>query len=328
MGMNLGKRVSRMHNFCTLFDSGYLTRGLAMYESLKANCTGFHLYVYAFDDLSYEILTQMNLPSLSVIPLRDFETERLLAVKPQRSRGEYCWTCTSHVIRHTLDAFGLPEITYVDADLYFFADPSLLLEEFESSGGSILITEHRYSPEYDRSKTAGIFCVQFITFRSDERGLTALDWWRERCIEWCFAREENGRFGDQKYLDDWPTRFPGVHVLKHPGWAAPWNIQRCRLEEHNGRLLLDGMQLVFYHFHDYKFYGDGSHYLGSYLLGKKIVDLLYRPYVRALQQAKTSVRDCFPDFHAGCSVRVRKLTKPFWNLLYRLKGTYNEFKSL
>lgn len=328
MRTNQGKLDIRMHNFCTLFDSGYLTRGLAMYESLKAWSPGFHLYVYAFDDLSLEILTRMNLPALTVIPLRDFETDRLLAVKPERSRGEYCWTCTSHVIRHALDVYGLPDVTYVDADLYFFADPALLLDEFEGSGGSILLTEHRYTPEYDRAKTAGIFCVQFITFKADERGLAALDWWRERCIEWCFAREEDGRFGDQKYLDDWSTRFQGVHVLEHPGWAAPWNIQCYRIEEQNGRLLADGTPLVFYHFHDYKFYKDGSHYLGSYLLRKKVVDLLYRPYVRALGHAKAAVQNCFPDFNGGSSTRVRKLTKPFWNLLYRLKGTYNEYKSL
>lgn len=317
-----------MINFCTLFDSNYLTRGLAMYRSLVATCPDFHLYVYAFDDLSRDILLQMALPQLTVISLEDFETASLLAVKPTRSRGEYCWTCTSHTIADCLKRFNLPEVTYLDSDLYFFADPSILLKEFKLSGASILLTEHRYTPAYERSKTAGIYCVQFITFKADEQGMAALEWWQQRCIEWCFAREEDGKFGDQKYLDDWTTRFHGVHVLQYLGWAAPWNIQLYGVKETCGGLLINGTPLVFYHFHDYKFYEDGGHYLGNYPLGNQVVDLIYRKYVKGVRDAKEAVQSYFPDFNAGCSVRKRKFTKPFWNLLYRVKGTYNEYKSL
>jgi hypothetical protein len=300
-----------------------------MYESLKTQCPEFHLYVYAFDDLCHEILTRMNLPSLTVIPLRYFETDRLLAIKPSRSRGEYCWTCTSHVIHHTLDSFQLSEVTYLDADLFFFADPTPLMAEFDISGGSILLTEHRYSPAYDQSLVSGKYCVQFMTFKADSLGLVALSWWQERCLEWCFSHVEDGKFGDQKYLDDWQERFGGVHLLEHPGGAvAPWNVQQYRVEERDGRLMVSGVPLVFYHFHDYKFYRDGSHSLGPYRLGKIVVDLIYRPYVRALEEATRMVRELFPDFDAGSSRCQWKPTKPFWNLVYRLKGTYNVYKSL
>lgn len=318
-----------MANFCTLFDSSYLTRGLAMYESLKAQCAEFHLYVCAFDDRCYEILTRLRLPHVTVISLREFEHARLLAVKPTRTRGEYCWTCTSHVIRHVIDTFRLPEVTYVDADLCFYANPVLLLEELELAGVSVLLTEHRYTPAYDMSRQSGLYCVQFMTFKADQRGLAALAWWQERCLEWCYNRVEDGKFGDQKYLDDWPSRFDGVHVLRHPGGGvAPWNVQQYRIELRDGRVAANGVPLVFYHFHDYKFYEDGSHYLGKYLLDKKIIELLYRPYVLALQRAKDAVRTVCPDFNAGASQKVRKLTTPFWNLMNRLKGTYNVYRSL
>ena len=88
-----------MYNYCTLFDSKYLSRGLAMYESLKKHSNNFHLYIFAFDDKSYEILNKLSLDKVSVISLKDFENEELLAVKPTRSKAEYCWTCTSSVIK-------------------------------------------------------------------------------------------------------------------------------------------------------------------------------------------------------------------------------------
>ena len=127
-----------MMYFCTLFDSFYLSRGLVMYESLKKNCAQFHLYIFPFDDLSFQILQKLNLENVTLIPLQDFETKHLLEVKPGRTRGEYCWTCTSSTIHHCLTKFNIPHCTYVDADLCFYSDPSVLLEEMGDK--SILIT--------------------------------------------------------------------------------------------------------------------------------------------------------------------------------------------
>ena len=65
---------------------------------------------------------------------------------------------------------------------------------------SILLTKHRYSPQYNKELKAGKYCVQFVTFKNDARALEALIWWRDRCLEWCYNRFEDGKFGDQLYL--------------------------------------------------------------------------------------------------------------------------------
>ena len=49
-----------MLNFCTLFDSYYLDKGLALYHSLCKATDDFDLYVFCFDEKSYEILTEKN----------------------------------------------------------------------------------------------------------------------------------------------------------------------------------------------------------------------------------------------------------------------------
>jgi hypothetical protein len=247
-----------MFNFCTLFDSNYLTRGLAMYESLKKNCGNFHLYIFPFDDEAYNVLEALKLDNVSLISLKDFEDEELLIVKPLRSKGEYCWTSTSSTILYCIQKFNLDHCTYLDSDLYFFNSPEILLEEVKDK--SVLITDHRYSPEYNRSYDCGKYCVQFIFFRNDENGMEALKWWRNACLDWCYNKLEDGKFGDQKYLDDWLTRFKKVIELRHlGGGVAPWNIQQYDLENENEILYIslansdEKVPLIFYHFHELKF---------------------------------------------------------------------------
>lgn len=292
-----------MNYYCTLFDSNYLTRGLAMYQSLVAISDGFQLYVFAFDELAYQILTSMALPYMHVISLEEFEDDRLKKVKQTRLYGEYCWTCSSFSILYAMTQFGLEEITYLDADLYFFQSPDVLLEEFHQSGGDVMITEHRYTPEYDYSALSGIYCVQFMTFRNNENSRKILQWWCERCAEWCYARHEDGKFGDQKYLDDWTIRFEGVHVLKHlGGGVAPWNIQQYVISE---RPSVDNIPVVFYHFHGLRWLSEHTFDLSSYRLSDEAVQYIYLPYLDALYGALESVRRIDGKFAKGFALPLR-----------------------
>jgi hypothetical protein len=101
-------------------------------------------------------------------------------------------------------------------------------------------------------------------------------WWEERCIEWCFARVENGKFGDQRYLDDWPERFVDfVHVLNSKELAlAPWNAVR-----------FPRATAVFYHFHGLRIVSDNKINIGLYLIPKSIVQSVYVPYLVDLKIA-------------------------------------------
>lgn len=274
-----------MNQFCTLFNSKYLSRGLCLYSSLLRHNPDAFLTVFAFDDVTLTTLLSLNLPSMRVVSLAEFETAELLKVKTERSLGEYCWTCTPAVIEHCLEKFQMDSCTYLDADLYFWTNAKSLFEELGDR--SVMITEHRYTPEYDKTQISGKYCVQFMTFRNNPQGRKALSWWKERCLEWCFNRIEDGKFGDQKYLDDWTERFEGVHSLKHLGGGlAPWNIQQYDIVQENpslkfceksSRKTFDG---VFFHFHQLAWDDSGVFYLGTYELSQKVKDFIYFPYMR------------------------------------------------
>ena len=286
-----------MVNFCTLFDSNYLTRGIALYASLKDVSASFHLYVLAFNDDCFNYLSREELPHLTVISLSEFEDERLLEIKPTRSVAEYCWTCTPSIILYCIEKHNLPSCTYVDADMFFYQDPVILINEMQEK--SILISEHRYTRDYDQSAKSGIYCVQFMCFKNTSEGMTALLWWRDRCIEWCYAKYEDGKFGDQKYLDDWTSRFKGVHVMQHPGGGlAPWNIQQynCRIQNETLTVIDKktgkSFPLIFFHFHGVKFYTDG--YISCcgalYEIDSLAKDLLYLPYFAKLLSIEDRLR--------------------------------------
>jgi hypothetical protein len=167
-----------------------------------------------------------------------------------------------------------------------------------------------------------------MTFRSDDPGRQALSWWQDRCLEWCYNRNERGLFGDQKYLDDWPMRFPGVWVLKNlGGGVAPWNVQQSVVHHDGTRLMFGDVALVFYHFHGYLFYPDGNHNLGCYRLENSVIDLLYRPYVHAVQEMQSQL---FPDNRTdyGYAVWDTSVRAVMGRFLRKLKGEYNVFGDL
>lgn len=269
----------RMNFYCTLFDSAYLTRGLALYHSLVSVGEEFQLYILAFDDVAYEMLSKLALPQVTLISMAEFEDDRLLRIKKTRTRGEYCWTCACFSIKYVLEAYQLPEVTYLDADVFFFSRPASLLEEFHASGCDVMITRHRYTREYDQTAIAGKYCVQFMTFKNTVNGLFVLNWWCDRCDEWCYNRVEDGKFGDQKYLDDWMTRFHGIHELSHlGGGVAPWNVQQYTVGSEPS---VDGIPVVFFHFHALRLYPRCAN-LSLYHLSERVQRYFYEPYLSAL----------------------------------------------
>lgn len=320
-----------MHHFCTLFDSNYLSRGLAMYYSLRRNCEAFHLYIFAFDTIAYNILISENLPCVTVIPLADFEDEDLLKIKKARSIAEYCWTCTSSTILYILDTYKVPMCTYIDADLFFYASPQPLFDELGAR--SILLTEHRFSPQYRSDLIKGRFCVQFISFRNDERGRVALHWWRRSCLKWCYAKLEDGKFGDQGYLNDWETRFEGVHVMQNLGGGiAPWNIQQYPIFAENGKLYgthaQQDFELIFYHFHYLKFFTNGTLELGRRELTPNDLSLIYVPYIQELLRIGKDISKKYgiPDAHGIKDNRFLWKT-PLIYVYRKIKGVYHIYNT-
>ncbi len=124
---------------------------MALYRSLLKHAKEFHLFIFAFDDATYEILKKINLEHATIISLKEFETPALLAVK---SKEQWGILLDLHIFSYfaLLEKYGLCDVCYL-MQIFIFDSPAVLLQEAKEA--SILITEHRYSKEYDYSALSG-----------------------------------------------------------------------------------------------------------------------------------------------------------------------------
>jgi hypothetical protein len=249
------------------------------------------LFVLCFSDEAKRALDELAFPEVVAISRAEFEAgdEALAAAKRNRTTIEYYFTCTGSWLLFLLRRYpDVTSLTYLDADLFFYSDPGILDASF---GDDVLIlSPHRFSRHLRELERFGIFNAGWLHVRRDPRALEALSYWRARCIEWCYERIEDGRYADQRYLDDFETRFAGVGRLASPGAnLAPWNYHDHRIvHEADGRVTVDGHPLVFFHFHGLRevFPNVFDPFFRGY--GKptrSMVNGIFTPYLVALAEA-------------------------------------------
>jgi len=309
---------SPLEHFVTLFDSNFLPMGLALHHSLLSHGQPFHLWIICMDETVEAQLKQISLPQVAILPLREVETGELLKVKQGRNSREYCWTLTPFCFQAVFDRdAGVKRVTYLDADLFFFDNPQILLSELDAAAKHVLITEHAYAPEHNRLLSlSGRFCVQFLTFRRTAEAAKVMRWWQEKCLEWCFDLHEEKRFGDQKYLDVWPEIFADeVHIVRQTEKTlAPWNVTSFE------NMLQGRLDPVFYHFQGLRIVGrnEVQLYNENYTV-KKEGQRLYHEYLAGLRKSINTLKEfgiAIPRINGYMSLKGRLLKMIGCNPLY------------
>lgn len=328
---------------CTLFDINYMDKGLALYQSLVSVSSDFHLFVLAMDDKCNEVLTKINLDNITIIKLSDFEDNEILKAKSNRCRAEYCWTCTPYLIYYILTTRGIDCCTYVDADIFFYKDPQIMIDEMLRKGASAQIVAHRFPSKNDNSNIVGKFCVQFNTFTNDAKGLEILRFWCDLCLETCAKTNDGHHFGDQKYLDLLPDKFgKDVNILSMLGGGlGPWNISNYNykgtiresiiLQDKKTKVLFD---LLFYHFERTTYIDIDKVFidLGSMNINTDFVQSLYADYFIRLKRIKDHLRinygiNYIMDKHIGAfQANTNKLKQIFYLLCHPLRLIHSIYK--
>jgi hypothetical protein len=253
----------------------------------------------------------MKLENVTPVPMRDFETSdsRIAEAKGNRNRKEFMWTISSVFTYYVFTHYEHIEyITYLDADLYFYDSPEIIFEDMGKH--SILITPHNLRAK-EQESVVGKYNVGMVVFKNDDNGRACLKWWQSECLTWCYDLPLPDKFGDQKYLDYFEEKFKNVFVYRNKGAdLARWNIEnyKGKIRKKNGRFIIDGDKLIFFHFSQWEQYYPDSfflpfgplHFFGYVFLLRNIpTKLIYREYAKAISVAMKRIRKIVPDFTSG-----------------------------
>ncbi|HKU65874.1 MAG TPA: hypothetical protein VJQ06_12530 [Rhizomicrobium sp.] len=286
-------------SYCCYFDHRYLPRGLAMIRSLRRFEPEAEVWVLCLSSTAHRELCRSGEIGVRLVTLEEIETgdESLLRAKTDgRSLVEYYFTLTPSLVRYVMARTSANIVSYLDSDLYFFSSPQPIYDEMGAS--SVLIIPHGFVAAMRRQERFGRYNVGWLSFRNDTSGRACLEWWRDRSNEWCsdVVDEVGKRYCEQRYLDRFAEISSGVHVLSHPGAnLAPWNVAAHKLDLVIGKPLVDGLPLLFFHFHGLHRVGARRFFAIHWEYGGAMTRLmrthLYRPYLAELLSIEREIKD-------------------------------------
>ena len=300
-----------MNHFVTLFNYNFLPQALAMLNSLKDN-TNCIIWIICLDEKLYNFLKNKDLENVRLVRLSDLEKKMEYDYKKNRNFIEYCWMLTPFALKYVLNYdVNIKELTYVDADVFFYKDISPIFDEFKASNKDIFITEHGYHENHNKSQTSGRFCVQFLTFKNTSSAETIRNEWEQKCIESTTIDHSKNIVGDQKYFDDLYNKYnDNFCVSKNLSFfQAPWTLDRFKPEE-----------AILYHFHSLRVLEDKIRLYSGYNHDQNVIKKIYFPYIKVLKEILEKDKLRFNQTTSGESENLfTKLKSLVIELLFKIK---------
>ena len=279
-----------MNHFVTLFNYNFLPQGLAMINSLKDN-TNCIVWIICLDYKVYDFLQNKNFNDVRLVKLEELEKNMKNNYRKSRNFIEYCWMLTPFSIKYvfTQDP-SIKELTYVDADVFFYKKISPIFDEFKKSAKDIFITEHGYHEKHDKSQTSGRFCVQFLTFKNNHIAEIIRDAWEKKCIDSTTIDHARNIVGDQKYFDDLYNKYSNNFCVSKnlSFFQAPWTLDRFKPED-----------AILYHFHSLRVLDDKIRLYSGYNHDENTIKKIYFPYIKVLKKILEKNELKFNQTHLG-----------------------------
>ncbi len=158
------------------------------------------------------------------------------------------------LLRHLMSETGGP-VTYLDPDIKIYGSLARL-DELAAAHG-VVLTPHNSTPIPEDGRMpsqvdimiAGAYNLGYVSVAPGAEVDRLLDWWADRLRRDCRVDPRWGYFVDQRWFDLAPGFLADLAIVRDPEYnVAYWNLHGRKLEHRNGRYLVDGRPLAFFHF--------------------------------------------------------------------------------
>lgn len=280
-------------------DANYVHRSIVFYTSLSKVHDNFILYVFCFDDVTYLIFKKLNYKNIILYHTSEFEDKELLRVKSSKDRlYEYYWAINAFMAYKVIREQKTDFITLADCDLMFFQSPEAIFEELKDV--DVLIQPNNYSYQFENDFVPyGYYCTSLQCFRNNKNGRNILGYWNKQSLEWCSHTPENGKFGEQKYLDEWRINYEKVREIANIGTnIAPWNVQKYDLSLKGKQVVINNKYpIIYYHYHSFRMNLQNYEYIITgdrnlkYPIPSEVIELIYKPYIKMITEIVKQLKD-------------------------------------
>jgi hypothetical protein len=246
------------------------------------------------DESAFNLLSKINDISLNVISLSEIENDWHRKVRSGVTFGQYCWIWQPLFAEFLLDK-GESEVTYLEADSMFFADPE---EIFESIGTyDSTLAPHNYAKQYEQTSVSGKFITHFNAIKNTQNGLAMLKHWKNGCLE--YSAQFPGAVPGQKCLDSVPDLKIGAVEITHPGvGVGPWNLPNWSFSEDGPQILVNNRNLIFYHFHEFAWIAHQEYRFAlNYRIPVFAREKIYGRYVSNLKRTMSYIKSIDETFN-------------------------------
>ncbi|MGP7819362.1 putative nucleotide-diphospho-sugar transferase [Niallia sp. 01092] len=302
--------------FCTVLSKKRLYQALALIRSLyKELKEDFSFHILCTDEETYKVLQKLKWKNIFLTSDEDLSKE-ILGLKNTRKLHEYCWTLKPIIIERVLETYpSVNRVTYLDSDLFFWRNPNHIF--WNQPDCSVLLTKEEKAISPKKKSTlkeveniTGKYNSGFLSFKRDEMGISALKWWKEKCLESCAINPSGGTFGDQKYLDELPKLFLGVCDITTPGVnIGPWNFRKYYYHVKDKKVWINNDKLIFFHFSGWRIIGKNN--IKLIHNSEKHTPFIFKIYKQELYNVIDSVEKVDPTFN-GFAEKVD--LKLFWEI--------------
>ncbi len=276
-------------DYFTSITANYLPKARTLAKSVKQHVPGSRFHLMLSDDLPASVDPAAE-PFDSIISLEDLALPYLDAWIFKHTVVELCTAVKGAAFLQIIEQHNAEKVVYLDPDILVLADLAPLSVMLDSH--SVLLTPHQVVPETEPgaildneicSLKHGIYNIGFLAVRADDEGLRFLRWWRDRLLDYCYDDIPNGLFTDQRWVDLAPAFFQGVHIVRDkPYNVATWNLTHRHVERGpDGRLVVDGEPVRFYHFSGFDS-GDQGIMLSKYAPAGSPLFELRRAYIQQM----------------------------------------------